>query len=215
MGMRIIAVILLGLACTPLALQGQQADTLATEAEAEAVPDTAEHKGNWFSRDYPNPKKAGLLSLMIPGAGQLYNKRWWKLPFVYGALTGMALVVDFNQSNYRRLRDALDLKRMDQPHEFSGTTLDNTRTLRSLRDQYDKNTQLAYVGMFLVYTLQAMEAFVDAHLKGFDVDDDLGFRIKPQAELIAPLGQPVIGMGVSIPLYKKPLGKPARNVLGR
>lgn len=127
----------------------------------------------------------------------------------------MVLVVDYNQSLYRRLRDALNLKRQGEEHEFTGTTLDNLSTLRSLRDSYDKNTQTAYVGIVLVYTLQAMEAFVDAHLKGFDVNDDLSLRVKPNVEFIAPLGQPVMGIGVSIPLNGKPLQKPERNLVGR
>lgn len=195
-------------------LAAQQVDTTVTEAPVDTVIEK-QKKENWFNRDYPNPKRAALLSLAIPGAGQLYNKRWWKVPLVYGALTGMVLVVDYNQSLYRRLRDALNLKRQGEEHEFTGTTLDNLSTLRSLRDSYDKNTQTAYVGIVLVYTLQAMEAFVDAHLKGFDVNDDLSLRVKPNVEFIAPLGQPVMGIGVSIPLNGKPLQKPERNLVGR
>ncbi|MCB0548066.1 MAG: hypothetical protein KDD19_10815 [Phaeodactylibacter sp.] len=209
---RLLAILVLF--CCLGRLAAQQADTTVTEAPVDTVIEK-QKKENWFNRDYPNPKRAALLSLAIPGAGQLYNKRWWKVPLVYGALTGMVLVVDYNQSLYRRLRDALNLKRQGEEHEFTGTTLDNLSTLRSLRDSYDKNTQTAYVGIVLVYTLQAMEAFVDAHLKGFDVNDDLSLRVKPNVEFIAPLGQPVMGIGVSIPLNGKPLQKPERNLVGR
>lgn len=209
---RLLAILVLF--CCLGRLAAQQVDTTVTEAPVDTVIEK-QKKENWFNRDYPNPKRAALLSLAIPGAGQLYNKRWWKVPLVYGALTGMVLVVDYNQSLYRRLRDALNLKRQGEEHEFTGTTLDNLSTLRSLRDSYDKNTQTAYVGIVLVYTLQAMEAFVDAHLKGFDVNDDLSLRVKPNVEFIAPLGQPVMGIGVSIPLNGKPLQKPERNLVGR
>ncbi|MCB0569724.1 MAG: hypothetical protein KDC66_08180 [Phaeodactylibacter sp.] len=181
-------------------LSAQQADTTTAAVAADTF--IAVKKQNWFNKDYPNPKKAGILSLALPGAGQLYNKRWWKVPLVYGAIGGMVYTIDYNQSRYRRLRTALDLKRQGEEHEFSGTALDNTTTLRTLRDQYDKNTQLSYVGLFLVYTLQAMEAFVDAHLKTFDVEDDLGFNLKPQLDYVAPLGQPTLGLGLSIPLNK-------------
>ncbi|MCB9265296.1 MAG: hypothetical protein H6558_09750 [Lewinellaceae bacterium] len=188
-------------------------DTSIVEAQMDTL--SGKKKGNWFKRDYPNPKKAALLSLIIPGAGQLYNKRWWKAPLVYGALTGMVLVIDYNQSLYRRLRDALDLKRKGEEHEFSGSSIDNLSTLRSLRDSYDKNTQTAYVGLFLVYTLQAMEAFVDCHLKNWNVDDDLSLKIRPDVDFAAPLGQPVIGIGLTVPLNGKPLQRPNRNVMGR
>ena len=199
-------------------LSAQQVDTISVDtAVVQTRLDSlnGKKKENWFNRDYPNPKKAALLSLILPGTGQIYNKRWWKAPLVYGAITGMVLVIDYNQSLYRRLRDALDLKRKGEEHEFTGTTIDNLSTLRNLRDSYDKNTQTAYVGLILVYTLQAMEAFVDAHLKGFDVNDDLGFRIKPDVDFVAPLGQPVIGIGLTIPLNGRPLEKAGRNVMGR
>lgn len=188
-------------------------DTAITEIQPDTL--SGKKKGSWFKRDYPNPKKAALLSLVIPGAGQIYNKRWWKTPLVYGAITGMVLVIDYNQSRYRRLRTALNLKRQDEPHEFSGTTLDNLNTLRTLRDNYDKNTQTAYVGLVLVYVLQAMEAFVDCHLKGFNVDDDLSLQVRPSLEVIGATGQPVMGVGVAIPLNRRALEKPGRNLIGK
>lgn len=181
-----------------------QTDTakIATEGATSDSLQQLKRK-NWFTRDYPSPKKAAILSMAIPGGGQIYNKRWWKLPLVYGAVVGMGLTIDYNQSNYRRLRDALELKRDTMEHEFSGTSIDNERALRSLRDEFDKNTQMAYVGMFIVYTLQALEAFVDAHLKSFNVDDDIGMELKPTVDFHG-LSTPTIGLGVTIPLNRKP-----------
>lgn len=149
----------------------------------------------------PEPKKAMILSLALPGAGQVYNRRWWKLPFVYGALGGMYAVIDYNQSRYRRFRTALDLKRAGMEHEFSGTQIDNEQSLRTIRNGYDKNTQMSYFGFILVYALQAMEAFVDAHLKNFDIDDDLSLRVRPTLDVVPGIQQPVMGIGLSIPLH--------------
>lgn len=221
--MKQLFILILALSCCLGQSAAQQGDTLTIEMPVDTVitagqVDTViekQKKENWFTRDYPNPKRAALFSLVIPGSGQLYNKRWWKVPLVYGALTGMVLVIDYNQGLYRRLRDALDLKRKGEEHEFSGSSIDNVSTLRSLRDSYDKNTQTAYVGFILVYTLQAMEAFVDAHLKGFNVDDDIGLKVRPNIDILAPTGQPVMGIGLSIPLNGKPLLKPGRNLVGR
>lgn len=167
-------------------------DSLAAIIEADSVQKVKKIKGT-----YPVPKKAALFAI-IPGGGQIYNKRWWKLPFVYGAFGGLVYSIDYNQSRYRRLRDALELERMDMEHEFSGTGIDNEQTLRSLRDEFDKNTQLSYIGLVFVYLLQSMEAYVDAHLKNFDVSDDLELKIKPQMEMTSALGQPVIGIGLSL-----------------
>jgi hypothetical protein len=195
-----------------LQVSAQADSTTATTATADSlivadstITEAAKTRDGWLLSDYPNPKKALIIGLALPGGGQIYNKRWWKLPLVYGALFGMGYTIDYNQSRYRRLRTALDLKRNDQAHEFSNTTLDSEQALKSLRDQFDKNTQLSYVGIFLVYTLQALEAFVDAHLKGFDVDDDIGMQLKPEAGYIPAIGTATIGIGVSIPLHRKPL----------
>lgn len=191
-----------------LSLSGQQTDSLAVyappleEVLTDSLSPEPEKTGFFnFKADYPNPKKAAFLSLALPGAGQIYNKRYWKLPLVYGALGGMVYLVDFNQSRFRRFRNALDLKRADMPHEFSGTRLDDVRTLRNLRDVYDKRTQVSYIGTVIVYALQAVEAFVDAHLKEFNVDDDLSLRLEPQIDMGPfPGSGPTFGIGLTVPL---------------
>lgn len=155
----------------------------------------------------PNPKTSALLSLALPGLGQAYNRRWWKLPFVYAAVGGMVYLVDQNQTNYRRLRDALELKRNDEPHEFSGTSIDNVNSLRNLRDSYDKNTQLSYIGLVFVYLLQSIEAFVDAHLLNFDIEDDLSLRLKPTLESTS-YNQALVGIGISLNIGKKKVEPP-------
>lgn len=180
--------------------QNAPQDSLALERLSDSVvlPDTSTPKQGWFARDYPNPKKAAIMSLVVPGAGQVYNKGIWyvKVPVIYGALGGMVYLIDFNQSSYRRFRDAYRARLQDQPHEFSNTRLDNERTLRVLRDNYDKNTQLSYVGLVVVYALQSVEAFVDAHLNTFDMSDDLTLQLKPSFESDLISGQPTLGVGV-------------------
>ncbi len=159
---------------------------------------------------WPNPKKALIWSL-VPGGGQIYNRRWWKLPFVYGAFVGIGYAIDYNQSRYRRLKTALDLKRNDEVHEFSGTTLDDVDRLRVLRDEYDKNTQLSYVGIVFVYALQTVEAFVDAHLRNFDMDENLGVRLKPYFDQEEVLGQPLYGISISIPINPRNVQLPTKT----
>ena len=181
-------------------------EALATEVIAldSLIADSLDIK---VKSAYPIPKKAALFSI-VPGGGQIYNKRWWKLPLVYGAFGGLIYSIDYNQGRYRRLRDALQLKRMDMDHEFTGTSIDSEQALLSLRDEFDKNTQLSYIGLVFVYLLQSMEAYVDAHLKNFDVSDDLSLQLKPQMEVIPALGQPVMGIGLSIDI-----GKPNKTIV--
>lgn len=143
----------------------------------------------------PVPKKALLYSFMLPGAGQVYNGRWWKAPFALGAMGGMGYLVYFNNDYYQRLKKALELELQDQPHEFSDFNL-GVNGLRANRDSYDKNRQLSYVGVVAVYGLIAIEAFVDAHLQNFDMNEDLSWRIKPtfQTDPRTGMGGPGIGL---------------------
>jgi hypothetical protein len=159
--------------------------------------DTTEAKVPFFDfrSDYPNPNKSAILSFALPGAGQAYNKRWWKLPLVYGAFAGMFYAIDFNQGLYRRFRDALQMQLAGQEHEFSGTVIDSSNALRGLRDQYDRNTQLSYIGTVLLYGVVAVEAFVDAHLLQFDIDENLSMQMAPQ---VIPLPDQFGSAGVAV-----------------
>lgn len=201
----------------PLALIRAQKQPIRPGEEDTTLPstekaDTAAFDINASIKAYftPKPKKALFLSLAFPGAGQFYNKRYWKLPFVYGALGGMYAVIDYNQSRYRRFKTALTLKRAGEEHEFSGLQIDNEQSLLTIRNGYDKNTQVSYFAFILVYTLQALEAFVDAHLKNFDMDDDLSLHIRPALHIIPGTQQPALGIGLSIPLNSSssPLRQP-------
>lgn len=144
----------------------------------------------------PVPKKAAIYGLSIPGGGQIYNRRWWKVPLALGAYGGMVYVIDFNQNIYRRLSTAYQLSLKNEPHEFSNIQGFDSNTLRNLRDTYDKRTQMSYVGIFFVHALVAMEAFVDAHLLNFDIDEQLALKIKPQAYPI--LRSPAIAVTATI-----------------
>ena len=196
---KIFSVILLLTISVQLTGQVQDSSVVADSLSFEQQVDSLEQIEKAIKKPYPVPKKAALFAI-IPGGGQVYNKRWWKLPLVYGAFGGLIYSIDFNQSRYRRLRDALELKRMNMDHEFTGTGIDSEQALLSLRDEYDKNTQLSYIGLVFVYLLQSMEAHVDAHLKNFDVSDDLSLQLKPQLEMIPAIGQPVLGVGLSVDL---------------
>ncbi|MBI5917539.1 MAG: hypothetical protein HY842_19395 [Bacteroidetes bacterium] len=147
-----------------------------------------------FKSDYPNPNKALYLSLAFPGGGQIYNKRWWKPPIIWGGYVALIYSVQYNTSRYRRLQDAYLAELHHQPQEFSG--IYDAGDLKLLRDQFDKNKQLSYIGLFALHLVQSAEAFVDCHLKTFDVSDDLSLRLKPSLEP-TPFSAPALGFGVA------------------
>jgi len=148
----------------------------------------------------PSPKKSAIIGLAIPGGGQVYNRKYWKAPIALGAYVGMYYVIDFNQDIYRRLSTAYQASLKNETHEFSNLPGFNTRTLRSLRDAYDKRTQMSYVGAVFIHFLVALEAFVDAHLQDFDIKEDLSVKYKPQIIIPPYQSAPFVGMTVSIPL---------------
>lgn len=130
----------------------------------------------------PEPNKALLLGLLIPGGGQIYNRRWWKLPIVYAAYGGLIYAIDYNNGFFRRFSDAFQAEVNSEVHEFTGSGL-SANALRSLRNKFDKQLQLSYIGLVLVHGLIGAEAFVDAHLRSFDIDDDLSILVKPDLQL--------------------------------
>ncbi len=153
----------------------------------------------------PKEKKPGqaLKWALIPGGGQVYNRAWWKVPIVYGGLIGAIGVADFNTTNYRRFVRALEAECFGpniaedctpQTHEFTGL-VNGTAALRNLRDRFDRDRQNAYLFIFVAYLLQGIEAYSDAHLKSFDVSDDLSLRLQPN---LLPGDQ--IGLSLHIPL---------------
>lgn len=134
------------------------------------------------------PRQAFIRSLILPGLGQAYNKRYWKIPIVYAALGGMTAVALWNRSNYREFagyyRNSID----GIPHPYDRYP---AQSLKSIRDGYRQNMELSWIGVGAIYLLQALEAYVNAHLKTFDVNDDISLKIKPT--LSSP-GAPGIGL---------------------
>lgn len=171
----------------------QIADTVQTvqpNLEIEKVK-VQKHKTKW-----PDPKKAILFSI-IPGGGQIYNKRFWKAPIVYGAFAVNIYFITTSRKSYLEFSTALNLARQGLPNDFPGA---NLTVLKGNRDIANKNMQQSYLVGIGIYLLQATEAFVDAHLRDFDVSEDLSMTIKPSFEYTALNHQPILGLSVNIPI---------------
>jgi Family of unknown function (DUF5683) len=161
---------------------------LATDdALAQATPDSVtvdtlakkEKKGSIFSG---RPGKSMIMSLIIPGSGQIYNKSYLRVPFVWGAVGGMGYLVHYNTQKYNCLKDAyvasidkVPYTFPDHCNEFDGITDPNR--LKILRDEANNARQLSIVGFSLVWLANGIDAFVNAHLKEFDIDEDLSFKV--------------------------------------
>lgn len=128
-----------------------------------------------------SPTKAVLLSLALPGLGQCYNKKYWKVPIIYGGFAGLTYGVIFNQKEYSRFKKAYGYRVDNNPatiDEFDGRVSD--AELFSNVDYYRRNRDLCYIGMGLLYVMNLIDAAVDAHLYYFNVSDDLSLRVQPE-----------------------------------
>jgi Family of unknown function (DUF5683) len=179
----------------------------AQDAKTDTVPASKKigDKKNQASVDsFPIPKMAALWSI-LPGGGQIYNKKWAfiKVPIVYGALVTTISLTAFNQKQYKKykqadynLRNPVDPKKpLSGFSDIPNTT--NTTRLREIRDAYFKTTQQMYIFTGVTYLLAAAEAFTSAHLAHFDVSDELSFRVKPSFEPVGVAGN-AFGLGVQL-----------------
>lgn len=130
--------------------------------------------------NFHSPKKAALFSTALPGLGQAYNKKFWKIPVVYAALGVTTYFVIDNRKNYRKHREEY-LFRINNPGLTSDADLigyDDGQLL-TIIDQYQRWRDLSYITLGAFYILNIVDATVDAYLWRFDVSDNLSFHIRP------------------------------------
>ena len=160
---------------------GQRDQTPTESPEFTQVERPRKKKGrfkeNW-KLPYPNPYRAGVYSLILPGAGQIYNKRYWKAPIVWGGFAALVYSVDYNKGLLQCFQDAYSDRAQGITDKYADV-IPNIQTLERLRNQYRKNLQLTYIGFVGMYALAALDAYVDAHLKSFDMSDDLSLQFTP------------------------------------
>jgi hypothetical protein len=127
---------------------------------------------------YSHARRATLMSTFLPGLGQAYNKKYWKIPIIYLGLGGFTYMFVVNNQEYNYYRENLQAINDGDPNTTNTTRYEDWQ-LKSLKDQYKKSRDLAIVGFFAIYLLNIIDANVDGHLTSFDVSDNLGLRIEP------------------------------------
>lgn len=129
-----------------------------------------------------NPRKALLFAAVLPGLGQVYTKKYWKLPLVYGGIGATAYAFNFYQDGYQLYRGELfyNLNNgLNNPGALNPNTGFTTQQLRTIVDRYRRERDFMLIVMMGVYVLQMIDAHVDAHLKEFDMNPHLQVRIEP------------------------------------
>jgi len=131
-----------------------------------------------------------MLALVLPGLGQIYNHKYWKIPIVWGALGGAGYAIAFNSNNYRDASLAYALDNTDI----------NERALRYWR----RNMELSYIALVAVYALQVLDAYVDALLYNWDVSENLSLRMTPSLQpMMNPQGHMAASYGFTCALKIK------------
>lgn len=183
----------------PDTAEARQAVLTPEAKRTKAAADSAKRTEHMFRAfGYPGirltrPGKAALLAAILPGAGQIYNRRWWKLPLVYGALGGVIYGEYRFQTLYREFADASNDIKDGKKQLFDkdlGTQARLQRSVEGLDNGvifYRSRRDLFFLYIGLAYSLQIVDALVDAHLKDFDVSDDLSLHWQPA--LLAVPGQ--------------------------
>ncbi|MCR5818079.1 MAG: hypothetical protein K6F89_03125 [Prevotella sp.] len=145
-----------------------------------------------WSQWRPDPKRALWLALVIPGGGQIYNRKYWKLPIVYGGFIGCIYALSWNSMMYKDYQQAyLDIMD-DDPNTASynkflhlGRTIDSSNIERykdifkSRKDRYRRWRDLSFFSMVGIYALSVIDAYVDAELSDFDISKDLSMKVRP------------------------------------
>ena len=155
-----------------------------------------------------SPVKATIMSACLPGLGQIYNGKWWKVPIVYAGLGGLGYLVYNNYYEYRSYLHAYEFKTGDLPE---GVTLNQHETelanryaesqLQTYKESYRRDFEFYTLITIAWYGLNIVDACVDGHLYNYDISDDLSFSVDPYRPIAQPIMLPhYTQMGLSFKL---------------
>ncbi len=161
---------------------GQQGGNNLNVRGSETIVDTIAQQHS--------PKKAAIFSAIIPGLGQVYNKKYWKVPIIYAGFTVLTYYIVENNAKYIKFRNAYRQRVDDNPNNDNILTQYTNENLRTIKDLYWKNRDLSVILVAVLYTMNILDAVVDAHFFTFDISDDLSLHISPTTE-------PSVGLGTS------------------
>jgi hypothetical protein len=142
---------------------------MAQEQDTSAADTTAR---------FHSPRKAVALSAICPGLGQVYNKKYWKLPIIYGAGGAFAYFAGYYQLKYKKFRDANAAGNTGEPVFIDGNYYDYEDLERGM-NYYRRYRDLDILGVAAIYLLNVIDAMVDAHFFYYDVSDKLTMKVKP------------------------------------
>ena len=179
------------------------------EVSAQNRPSpTTLQKNDTIYRYFPkhSPVKATWMSAALPGLGQYYNEKYWKIPIIYAGFSTLAYFVIQNRYEYNRFKEAYAISVEISEGQVSDNYLVNNYTSSQLlnqREYYQSNLELSYILTGVFYLLQIVDATVDAHLYEFDMSDDLSIQLQPQWMPTEDGMKMAPGIGLTLKLTKE------------
>ena len=161
----------------------------AQYADGFDIPDStyrAQHK----------PNKATFMSSLVPGLGQYYNQKYWKIPIIYGGFTGLIYYASYNNYVYKKYRREYKWATDPDPNIQKKSKYPAANTER-LKDTWRRYRDICFIGIGALYLLQVIDANVDAHFFDFTIDKDLSIKADP---MLMPDFTEVAGSRTSTPL---------------
>lgn len=182
----------------------QEIDSLAIDLEGEGI--TLDEITYQKKRINPlAPSKAAFYSAILPGLGQIYNKRYWKAPIVWGAMGTGIYVYSINNTQYNKARDAFKRRLANfEDDEFFDLNGDGVgpdisdEALQDAQEARQRDRDLALLITIALYAFNIIDANVDAHLKQYNVDDNLSIDFKPYLDLNPLTNNPNYGMALVV-----------------
>lgn len=145
--------------------------------------------------------KAALRSAILPGLGQAYNKKYWKIPIVYGVIAIPVSLYSYNRKWYNLTRNAYTIRSTQDSANFNKIAPElvplSSEALRLYRNDFRKNMDFSILGILLAWGLNIVDATVDGHLRGFDISDEVSLKLTPKISSSNASGQ----MGLSATFY--------------
>jgi len=170
-----------------LNMRGNVLDTTGVKTDSSALQSIKKNK--------IIPRVSTLHSLMVPGWGQINNRQYWKLPLVAGAFITLGLIANYNHERYMKYRDYYYIvsPHTEDPKYIPPSTVAvpyedgvirdlDINQLKRLNDGFRRNRDYTFIGIAVAWAFNVVDANVSAHLKTFDVSDDISLKIKPNFE---------------------------------
>ncbi len=183
-------------------------ENLYAQNSISTIPEPVSQKTDTVKKQRSVASKAALRSTILPGLGQVYNKKYWKVPIVYGIIAIPVSLYSYNRKWYNLTRNAYTIRSTNDSANFNKISPEliplSNEALRLYRNEFRKNMDFSILGILLAWGLNVVDATVDGHLRGFDISDEVSLRLAPKLSTGNMSGQ----MGLSATFY---FGKNKQN----